>query len=274
MLRKLIKHEFKSTSKIMLAIYAFIAVVTIFGIITFTLVDSFPDSSLLNYMNVAMLVLYFLSIFALFIATYIYMCVHFYKTMYSEQGYLTHTLPVSPLTNLHVKIGVSFFWMIASCLVMLLSLFLLLLGITHGKLMSIFTPEKIALLNEILSESGLTLTAGSMGGYIIICALISCLSYLLIVFASISIGQLFNQNKIRFSIIVGIAIYFIEQILGTMTISIVMIPSADDMLYAETEFTSTFVNHTMVSSLLVSLFFSIVLYIICNVIVRKHINLE
>lgn len=274
MLRKLIKHEFKNTCKIMLAIYAFIGVVTIFGIITFTLVDSFPDSSLLNYMNAAMLVLYFLSIFALFIATYIYMCVHFYKTMYSEQGYLTHTLPVSPLANLHVKIGVSFFWMITSCFVMLLSLFLLLLGITQGKLMYIFTPEKIAMLNEMLSESGLTLTAGSMGGYIIICTLISCLSYLLIVFASISIGQLFNQNKIRFSIIVGIAIYFIEQFIGTISISIDMIPSADDILSAEPEFTSSFINHTMISSLLVSLLFSIVLYTICNVIVRKHINLE
>ena len=131
MLKKLIKHEFKNTSKVMLAIYALVAVVTLLGTISFVLLKPYVESGIVSFLSRMSLVLYVLSIFALFIVTYVYMCIHFYKSMYSDQGYLTHTLPVSPLTTFHVKLGVSLCWLICSFLVMFVSLCLLLISVTH-----------------------------------------------------------------------------------------------------------------------------------------------
>lgn len=276
MLKKLVKHEFKNTSKIMLAIYALVAVVTLLGTISFAFMEKYENSDFAGYLGASILVLYVLSIFALFIVTYVYMCVHFYKTMYSDQGYLTHTLPVSPLANLHVKIGVSFCWLVCSCLVMLLSLLLLLIGATQGEFFSIFTAENIALLNAEFAE--LDMTLGGIITLMIVSTLLSCVSYLLMVFASISIGQLFNQNKIGFSIIAGIAIYFVQQIAGTLLVSIVMVSSSSSLLdtgvYVETDVPAMLWNQTIVSSLILSLIFCVALYVTCNIIVRKHINLD
>lgn len=87
MLGKLFKHEFKNTAKVMLLIYGMFAIITLLG--TFVLSsDAVRDeaSSAANIMLVASMIFYMLSVFALFIVTYVYMCVHFYKSMYSDQG--------------------------------------------------------------------------------------------------------------------------------------------------------------------------------------------
>lgn len=276
MLKKLIKHEFKNTAKVMLAIYALVAIATLLGMIAFALMDSNTPSDTEGYISAIFLLLYVLSIFALFIVTYIYMCVHFYKSMYSDQGYLTHTLPVSPLTTLHVKLGVSFCWLFCTFLVMLLSVFLLLIGATHGEFLSLFSSENLLSLNDTLAE--IDATIGEIIATSIINIILSCISYLLMVFASISIGQLFNQNKIGFSIVAGIVIYFVEQIAGTIFMFAFMTSNssslADGSLYSELEMTSSLWNNTLLSSSLLTLIFCIILYAICNVIVRKHINLD
>lgn len=277
MLKKLIKHEFKNTSKVMLAIYALVAVVTLLGTISFVLLKPYVESGIVNFLSRMSLVLYVLSIFALFIVTYVYMCIHFYKSMYSDQGYLTHTLPVSPLTTFHVKLGVSLCWLICSFLVMFVSLCLLLISVTHGEFFSIFTAESLSTFNAELAE--IDMTAGKLFAFAIFSVILSCISYLLMVFASISIGQLFNQNKIGFSIVAGIAIYFVEQIAGTVLMFSLLIPSSsalltEESMYAEIDTASSFWNSTMFSSSILSLLFCIILYAVCNIIVRKHINLD
>lgn len=276
MLGKLIKHEFKNTSKVMLSIYGLVIGVTLLGTIVFALMDPDISTPLSKFVTTSMLILYALSIFALFIVTYIYVCVHFYKTMYSDQGYLTHTLPVSPVTTFHVKLLVSFCWMIGAMILLLLSVFMLLLGASHGEVLQIFTAEFQA---EFVAELGfIDISWGKFWFLAIYSLIISCVSYLLLVYASLSIGQLFNQNKIGFSIVAGIAIYFVEQIVGTiLTVSLGV--SNYEILFEETEAVSNvtataFFSDMLWSTSLLSFLFALALYLICNVIIRKHINLD
>ena len=99
MLKKLFKYEFKSTAKIMLILYAILIVTTAVGsVVLYSLdLDQAGESKLASILSVSAIVLYILAIFAVLIVMYVYLCVHFYRTMYSAQGYLTHTLPVKAL---------------------------------------------------------------------------------------------------------------------------------------------------------------------------------
>ena len=127
MLGKLFKYEFKNTSKIMFVIYGVMLFVTILGCIAMY-GNSNPagtENKLQEIFFTAAMVFYVLGVFALFVVSYVYMCVHFYKTMYSDQGYLTHTLPVNQMSIFHVKLLVSLCWLLLSLIILFLSIFAL-----------------------------------------------------------------------------------------------------------------------------------------------------
>ena len=89
----------------MFIIYGVMAFVTILGCIAMY-GDSDPagtENQLQEIFFTAAMVFYVLGVFALFVVSYVYMCVHFYKTMYSDQGYLTHTLPVGQIVAFRAK---------------------------------------------------------------------------------------------------------------------------------------------------------------------------
>ena len=134
MLKKLFKYEFKSTAKIMLILYAILIVTTAVGsVVLYSLdLDQAGESKLASILSVSAIVLYILAIFAVLIVMYVYLCVHFYRTMYSAQGYLTHTLPVKALAPFHVKLITSFVWMFLSMALMTVSIVVLIASASHG----------------------------------------------------------------------------------------------------------------------------------------------
>ena len=87
MLKNLFKYEFKSTAKIMLILYAILIVTTAVGsVVLYSLdLDQAGESKLASILSVSAIVLYILAIFAVLIVMYVYLCVHFYRTMYSAQ---------------------------------------------------------------------------------------------------------------------------------------------------------------------------------------------
>lgn len=284
MLGKLFKYEFKNTAKMMLMIYAVLIVTTCIGTLALrsTLrLDSAGahPSPVVTMLIVGAIILYVLSLFAFFIVTYVYMCIHFYKTMYSAQGYLTHTLPVKQLTTFHVKLVTSFVWMFAALLLFIGSVFFLLNGVTDGEFWEIFSREFITGLDSELTAIGFH--TGGMIVQFLFSAALSCLIYLLWVFASASIGQLFSTNKVLASVVTGIIFYVVNQALNL----IIMLVSGyfnfatlgGGVLQTTTDTVNTAVtinNSYMIVQNIYSIIAVIALYSICNVIVRKHINLE
>lgn len=276
MLGKLFKYEFKGSYKLMLTIYGITIAISILGALVFStsaiqnMNQTGLPANILGLLFVAVIILYVLTAFALSIITYVYMCTRFYKTMYSNQGYLTHTLPVKPLTTFHVKLITSLVWMFSSILIMFLSIFILLCGITKGNIFSHAAQNTFT--EELLPFLGMS--TGQMVAFIIFACSFSCLSYLLMVFASASIGQLFHQNKVGFSILAGIILYFIQQIAGIIVIFLFnesmfsfiedTVPTFADILFSP----------YMLVSISLALFFTVACYVICIVIVQKHLNLD
>ncbi len=275
MLGKLIRHEFKDTAKLMLLIYALFAVITLFGSIVLAAnADTYWLSTASEVLLVVTMIFYGLSIFALFIVTYVYICVHFYKTMFSSQGYLTHTLPIKTTTIFHVKLGVSLVWLICSMALLILSLFLLAIAGTQGTIFHVDPAVWTDMVTDFEADTGFSFR--TFFGILPVSILLSCLVFILMVYTSSCIGQLFSKNKVAASVIAGVILYFVEQIVSSV---LMVISNANFWLTGIFDDTSTtmppeFLNNTLTVSVVWSLCFCVVYYIVCRVILQKHLNLE
>lgn len=278
MLGKLFKYEFKNTSKLMLTIYGiFIAstLISTIGLSTDVMqadIDNMP--LVIQLLFFAVMMLYILSMFALFLVTFVYMCIHFYKTMYSDQGYLTHTLPVKPMTLFNVKLTTAWVWMMGSMILFVLSIFIMMLGATKGELFDIVLNSPIPqILEKFEQVVGMKFLSFIL--LMIVTMAFSCVSYLLTVYASISIGQLFNQHKIVMAVVAGISIYVLQQTAGSIVLLLTGNSYFNTYIYEDFVTVSDIIFSTpTIASMIISVLFAIAFYVICVVIQKKHLNLD
>lgn len=279
MLGKLFKYEFKNTSKLMLTVYGIFIISTIISTIGLstnvlqTDIDRLP--LIFQLMFFAVMMLYILSMFALFLVTFVYLCIHFYKTMYSDQGYLTHTLPVKPVALFNVKLTTAWVWMMGSMILFILSIFIMMFGATQGELIDIVLNSPIP---QILEQFELVFGMKFLTFVFLMFVMMafSCVSYLLMVYASISIGQLFNQHKIVMAVVAGIVIYVLEQIANSIILLLAGNSYFNTYVYEGFNVTVSDIMFStpVVASMIVSLLFAIAFYVTCVVIQKKHLNLD
>lgn len=273
MLGKLLKYEFKNTSKVMFLLYGLVGMTTLLGMITMYLSygSSFP-SKFGNLLSKTIFSLYGFSAFAVFTLSIVYLCVHFYKTMYSDQGYLTHTLPVSLLATLHTKLGVSIVWACGSVLLIFVSALLLLIAGTHGEAVTALDAAAFAELDEVFAMLGFKFVPFLFVLFFILATM--SLSLMMLVFASLSIGQLFTQHRIAVSAASGIAVYFIKQ---TITFTFVANRFLSIGSCTQAQFFAqmpSFFRSTICLMICCSVACIGIYYVVCFLIVRHHINLD
>ena len=115
MLGKVFKHEMKSTSRLFLPLMIGFIAITLLCKFTFETSYSaiLGNNRLMETITVIFFVLYFIYIIALFVMTSVFIVMHFYKTMVSDQGYLTNTLPVKMSTLINAKLLSAVLWEIS-----------------------------------------------------------------------------------------------------------------------------------------------------------------
>ena len=206
MLGKLFKHEFREIGRLLgplnlaLILIAFLGnIILRFESRQFGFSAAAAPPTLLSSL---ISVIYTLTIFTLFILTAVYLTVRFYKTMYGNRGYLTHTLPVSTISVLNVKLLVAAFWLIAAFVIGMISLFFL---VTSGETIDfhIYFPT----LKE--KVTGTDIYAWTFLLMIAIMLLAICFSTMLTVCASLAVGQLFHQFRIAAAIGAYVVFYTI-----------------------------------------------------------------
>lgn len=277
MLGKLFRNEIKGTWKTILTIYAITIVTSIIGSLFFEF-NGNELGKVGSIIGTSLTVAYIFSIIGLFLATFIYICSRFYKTMYSDQGYLTHTLPVSPLAHLNVKLITAFMWLFLAGVIFIISVIIILLQSLGGDLWEIlFTNDLWNNLNRITQEA-VGYDFLPVVGIMLLMVVVGCLNILCTVFSSFSIGQLFNQHKIGAAIGVGIGFYFLEQ----MVMLMVLIRWVEDVYNEVTmvvgDVTVTYTDPSafqIVWPIIIAFTaFAVVQYVITAVIVKKRLNLD
>lgn len=271
MLGKLLKHELVATGKILLPINLLLFCVSLLGKLLITFI-SMPKNASPNLaafiMLVVFLVIYILILIALSVVTTIYLIVRYYKSMFSREGYLTLTLPVSNTTIFLSKIMISVIWFFITFINTIFSVVILIQAMVTKADSSITN----AMINkELFSTFGFH--THTLVLYLIFFSIISSIYSVLFMFTCINIGQLFSKHRILAAALTYVVISFIMQIVYFVFYFAQLFTSlqSQSLDYA---FDSSYYFKLMSFSLIIYVVISIIFYIISVLILKKKVNIE
>lgn len=211
MLTKLLKYEIKATARIFLPLYVVLIVFAAISKLLFT----FSDNS--SYAPaIISAITYIIILVGMFVMTFVVMIQRFYKNLLSDEGYLMFTLPAETWKHITSKLLVSMMWSVASGIAGLLSIIIL----AFDELLQVgFWTDFSRFLYQFFGTLGLS--TGSLVILEFILAFILNMAFgILIIYASIAIGHLFNRRRIVAALGAFLALGTLTQILFFSSCSI------------------------------------------------------
>lgn len=260
MLTKLLKYDFKTLFKSLTPIYL-IAILIAFLTRIFNI--GADKISLLEYPAGIISGLCILLIIGIPFVAFILSIIKYYNNMVKDEGYLTNTLPVKKSSLVMSKLISSTIAMGASIIV---SIAVLFLAFNIG-------DQFFKILGDLINE------INKYDKWIILLVFISIvighISNMLLIYASISLGQMHNGNKALYSVIYGIVIYNVTQIVTTI---ILFVPAIFNKNYlAEFEQNvpaATFINMFLIFAIIVSIVICVIYYFVTVKALDKKLNLD
>ena len=227
MLNRLIRHEWKETWRIPVISYLFILFLTLVCFFCFRQMEPPASEDSINVGALVLMMLYCLLVSCISMAVTIFVAVRFYRNLYTDEGYLMHTLPVTPRQLLVSKLLVAAFWMFVLSLLALWSICsIMLFGIPAMSLVDM--SEVIGAFMKYFPYLFGMGPAAFLIFYVVF-SLISAFSSVLIAYAAVSLGQLFSRHKAMASVICYIGFSMLVQ---TVT-SLLMTPSLTRLVLSE-----------------------------------------
>lgn len=275
MLKKLMKHEWKSIGKVPVIMLIVLFVSTIIAGLTF----AYPvwESETLTgveFLVVLVWMLYYGILMGISVGLSIYLAAHFYKSMYTDEGYLTHTLPVTPRQLLVSKwlpmTGWLYIMSIAMIFAILLFAFMAVMFIRPDGLT---TMQLISEIKEAFAELGAVF--GEQGGVgfllsILLMVVVSGFSGSMMVIGSVTLGQLVSKHKILGSVGAYFAINSIVTTVSMLAMLPMMISTAGEEIISPFDILTP--TYTMMS--VVMLVVTAVLFFVSELIMKKKLNLD
>lgn len=279
MLGKLIKHDWKSIWKTMFMMNAILVIMTIIGIISFQTPLWSSDIPQLNVLAGIILVVYYISLIVVAFASFIFLSVHFYKNLYSDEGYLTHTLPVTPSKILLAKLIVAVSWTIITTFVIVVSVLTLLYSVlikfADGFTILLFTEAINIIIDQVALEIGTPFPLFILA--MISFSFVSSVCGMLMIYGSISIGQLWSKHKVLGSIFTYVGIYIILETILTMALATfsngLIVGNVSSMASSSFSLSRT-IWSTMFTSTGIMLVIGIILFFLSSYIMKKKLNLD
>ncbi len=284
MLGKLMKHEWKGTYKFGGIMVLTIFVLTLIGylFLRYSAIGEVMQGETvlkpaeimtLTISSIGTLILYYLALIGAMYGAIIYLAVRFYKTMYTNQGYLTHTLPVTPGQLLTSKILVSGVWTLFVYLAVFASIFILLFGLFQGLLgadaMEGTLEEAFREIAAIYRDMGFDFA--TFGIVMIFMGVLSPFISMIQIFGALTIGQLSKKHKLMVGIFTYIGFIVLNYIVTMVMETVVMINS---MFSAVGEISLGFMNTTYIASIVYSVLTAVVLVLVSHRIVKKKLNMN
>lgn len=228
MLGKLLKHEWKAIWKIPTILICALLVLAVLAGLGFSSPIWFSDLEGLDILIVMTWMVFYMAIIGVSIGVILYLAVRFYKSMFTDEGYLTHTLPVTTRQLLISKVLPIAAWIFLSMVGILVSIMIVagmaVVFLLQGDIGWNGVAEGILYLwREINSSIGIGFTSFLAG--ILFMILAGILYGTMMIVGSISIGQMVHKHKILGSIGAYFAMNTVVQILSMVVVMPMMFHS-------------------------------------------------
>lgn len=210
MLKKLIKHEFRATGRIMWPAFAGMLVLSLAMRLAQAVLTS-PDSLwLLDDISMIVTVVFVFGLIAMCLAPMVLSAVRFKSHVLSDEGYLTMTLPVSVHQLLASKLLVSAVWYAAAFVLFVLAIGLVVFSVSDWNTIlrgavdvfrMLFAQTTVPMLDVALCCIELLL----------VCVLaVTVLSLML--YAGFAVGYSFDRHKRLLSVVACIVLFWFTQL--------------------------------------------------------------
>ena len=209
MLSKLIKHEFRATSRIMWPVFLGMLALTALMRFSQLLLNGGHIPWLLQLIGVLLVIGFVMGLFALAFAPLVLSAVRWRDHVLKDEGYLTLTLPVSLHQLLISKLIVSAVWYAAAFIVGLLSLLIAVSGWSTLQYVPDFFNDVFTAFFEM--EASLRSHA-LLIVFELFCNFVFAVSAAeLVVYAAFSIGYSFNKHKTLWTTILVLVFFEVAQ---------------------------------------------------------------
>ena len=269
MLKKLFVHEWKDCWRLVGLMNLIVIGLTLIGTVVMQSDTwSFASENAVIRLTMTLYVMaYIASIAALSLVTVFFFYNRFYKNLYTDQGYLMHTLPVTQHELIWSKTFVALIWQLIGGLVMAISIFSFFFSMLDPADKKNFWSDMFVGLSEIPWTP-------SVAVIIILFVLIAIVSMFMNVFmgyAAISIGQLFKKQRLLGAIGIYIGLYMLLQMVSSYSMVFVNFISIDT--YSYEKMIQTILTLLLVV-LLVETAVTTAFYFISAHIMKNQLNLE
>lgn len=263
MLMKLIKHDLKNALKFLSIFYGlailFATLTRIFGSVDNSLVANII-SSVCSGVTISM-------IFNIIINNLIRCWVRFRQSVYGDEGYLTHTLPIKKHTLYLAKFLLGLITMLISVLVIALTL-----------IIAYYSKENIEFIKNLLFPVA-SVYNSTVTGMIIILILILFLELFNMLqsgYTGLILGHKMQNHKILYSMLYGFIAYMVTQIFALFILFIFALFNSEIMnLFVTNSIVDTsIIKNIVLSSTLVYVICIIVYYILNCKLLKKGVNLD
>lgn len=278
MVKKLLKYEAQYYARTLI-IYE----IVLFALAIFTrLLMVFETDSIIYYLlQGSSFILFGLAAFACSIMVSVISVYRFYKNLFTSEGYLTFSLPVSTNQHLFAKL----FWAVLYNMIVFVSTVLASLITISGDILNETVKAGVFLLENLFK----TFKDVPIGLHIVFyiiefiaIIILSTAGSLLIFYACIAIGQTAKKNRILLSVAVYFGYMMLSEMIGTFISIIMSIFATSELFITMFEKIGEFINNhpfefvhiIMIISIVSSILVAAVCYFITHRIITRKLNLE
>ena len=272
MLRKLLKHEYIATARVMLPIYVAVLVLALAMRLTGGVWNaggfSYSGMGRIGAVVTVLVIMgFFVGIVAAVVASFVQTIGRFRSNLLGDEGYVMFTLPVSTHQLVWAKLIVSVTWFVGAVLLSILAFTIVAADA------STFASGFHAFFLEFDDEIA-PLSRGHMAAFAIECVLallLGCANVCLAFYAPLAIGHSFAKRKILYSILSFLGLQFVMQLLsggllvGTNYNRVFVLPSQDAVLA---------MHSAMLTLIASTAVFGAIYYVITVLFLKKRLNLE
>ena len=280
MLSKLMKYEWKNLSRqflIMLAVLVGTTLISSLMVVSINFDFDQVNNSYSLFMLIGSILIYYLGLIVCSFGTSLIIAIRFYKSCYTDEGYLTHTLPVSARQLVGAKT-------LSACLIQLLCMVSILLSlIIYGAVIIAAVVNSgsahyagsfsLALINtEFQQELGIGLV--QYCAFMLIYCIIGCITGPSIILGCVSLGQFYTRHRILGAILA----YFIVTMIKQFVTYIAMLPTYSKLIIASASGKTlpmmSIMMPTFIIVFVITIIIAIAMYFINIHMMTSKLNLE
>ena len=274
MLRKLMKHEFRATGRIMLPLFLILLVTAVGANFSVRgMLDT--GSRFLNVLGALLVMAFVIAIMGVCVMSMVVMVQRFYKNLLQDEGYVMMTLPVSVHQHIWSKLIVSAVWFALTLVVVCLACLIMAFDVELVQQIAAGFRELFQEIYRNLSTYYAINGTAIVAEFLVLC-FVGCCAMCLQFYAALAIGHSFPNHKMAWSVLWFFLTLFIMQFLGGMGIMLLDESWFHHLLLGWTDNISAMasVHLGMVTVILGEVVYGAVFYILTTYFLKKRLNLE